>query len=265
MPSKLELVRLKVERADKHIRDLCVALEAFYATNPYGIARKINPDTGEHVYYVTRVDEVPSSISIIAGDALQNLRSALDHLVYQLVAEGIAPKTPGSHIGLPVADSPTKYMSPKFRRKIQGAGPNAIKRIDALKPYRGGNDTLWHLHKLNNVDKHRLLLAAITRHKFRSMTLDDYARMAISNPKIDIRTMMGLVSWTNFGGPTEPLKVGDKLYVKPSYLKLKKNMEFKFEVAFNEPQIIECKSLIETLYEMFKFVENIIGRFADLL
>jgi hypothetical protein len=34
----------------------------------------------------------------------------------------------------------------------------AIDAIDATKPYAGGNDALWRIHKLNNVDKHRLLI-----------------------------------------------------------------------------------------------------------
>ena len=33
----------------------------------------------------------------------------------------------------------------------------AVKAIDRLKPYGGGNDFLWRLHGLNNIDRHRLL------------------------------------------------------------------------------------------------------------
>jgi hypothetical protein len=34
----------------------------------------------------------------------------------------------------------------------------AIAAIDAVQPYGGRNDVLWHLHELNNIDKHRLIL-----------------------------------------------------------------------------------------------------------
>ena len=30
--------------------------------------------------------------------------------------------------------------------------------IDAVKPYKGGNDSLWRLHQLNLADKHRFLI-----------------------------------------------------------------------------------------------------------
>jgi hypothetical protein len=34
----------------------------------------------------------------------------------------------------------------------------AIERIERLKPYKGGNDPLWRIHELDNIDKHRTLL-----------------------------------------------------------------------------------------------------------
>jgi hypothetical protein len=40
----------------------------------------------------------------------------------------------------------------------------AIAKIDAIRPYKTGNDVLWMRHKLNNIDKHRLLLAVGSRY-----------------------------------------------------------------------------------------------------
>ncbi len=44
------------------------------------------------------------------------------------------------------------------RRRIQGARREAIEAIDALKPYKGGNDPLWLLRRLDNTDKHSFIL-----------------------------------------------------------------------------------------------------------
>jgi hypothetical protein len=263
--ASIDGIKLKTERAKKHIDDLNLALEVFYATKPYGIGKKIHTKTGEHSYHVTRITPVPVSLSLIIGDVLQNLRSALDHLAYALVAKAIAPDLPNKYLTFPIMDTAKQYMAPEGRGKIERAGNEAMKRIDALKPYKGGNDLLWQLSRLNILDKHRLLLTTTSRYKHRRVTLDDYARMALQNPKAFKSGIFSLVKWTNFGGPAEPLKVGDILYVKPAILNLKKEMEFTLEVAFNEPEILECKSVLETLYEMFKLVEGIIPRFADLL
>ena len=36
--------------------------------------------------------------------------------------------------------------------------------LDEVKPYRGGNTSLWELNKLDNIDKHNLILRR-SRHK----------------------------------------------------------------------------------------------------
>ena len=47
---------------------------------------------------------------------------------------------------------------------------DAVDAIDAIKPYKGGNDTLWRLHGLNNIDKHRLLITVGLAYRFQSVT-----------------------------------------------------------------------------------------------
>jgi hypothetical protein len=61
--------------------------------------------------------------------------------------------------GFPIFESFAKYDEPRgAARKIDGIPQLAAEAIHRLKPYEGGNETLWILHSLNNVDKHRLLL-----------------------------------------------------------------------------------------------------------
>lgn len=57
---------------------------------------------------------------------------------------------------IPIADTSEKYEAKK-RGKIEGARQETFDAIDALKPYKGGNDLLWMLYKLTNIEKHRLL------------------------------------------------------------------------------------------------------------
>jgi hypothetical protein len=255
---------LKIKRAKKHLDDLAEALRIFHEKGDRQfIARDRNPQTGDEIVKVVRVPQVPPMISCIIGDVLQNLRCALDHMVYALVAKQIAPKIPPTYVSFPIADSPDKYMSAEYRRKIELAGEKAVKRIDAIKPYKGGNDLLWQIGKLNNVDKHRLLVTTAMRYKHRTFTRDDLDRMSRSMPKGAIG-ILELLRYTNFGGPTNLLKVGDIVYAKPPHVKEK--ISFTFEVGFDEPEIIKCASVAETLYLMLKLVENnILPRFADLL
>lgn len=265
MSTRIDSILRKVERAEKHIQELNLALNSFYATKPYGIVKKIDAETRDHIYYVTKVSPVPEPVSLIIGDVLQNLRSALDHLAYALVAKAIAPAVPNKYLTFPIMDTAKQYMAPEGRGKIELAGDKAMKIIDALKPYRGGNDWFWQLSRLNIIDKHRLLITTTSKYRHRRVTLLDHARMALQNPKAFQSGILQIVQWTDYGGPMEPLKVGDILYTKPAILKLKKEMEFKIEVAFNEPEILECQAVLETLYMMFRVVGNIVPRFSRLL
>jgi hypothetical protein len=50
----------------------------------------------------------------------------------------------------------TSYETEKAR-KVEGMTELAIKHIDNLKPYKGGNQVLWRIHELDNIDEHRSL------------------------------------------------------------------------------------------------------------
>ena len=132
-------------------------LLAFKKSSPYKIGGKDDPKTGHLLYYITKADDVPLLIAVIAGDVLQNLRTALDYIAWQICPASLRhPQT-----SFPVSDNATKYEAEKLR-KIKGMPQAAIDAIDATKPYKGGNDTLWRLHRLNIIDKHRLLLTVGT-------------------------------------------------------------------------------------------------------
>lgn len=77
--------QLKIDRADLHFKEFMGAVAKFQATNPYRFRVERDPDTREPVYRLTRIDDVPPDIRIIAGDVLQSLRSSLDYLAYALV------------------------------------------------------------------------------------------------------------------------------------------------------------------------------------
>src|SRR5215467_5532663 len=107
-------------------------------------------------------------------------------------------------------------MASERRSVIKTFAPQAVKLMDALKPYKGGNDVLWHLSRLNNIDKHRLLITTSMRFKHRTSTPTDYARMCATIDKgSDTGGILSLIRHTNFGGPVEPLKVGDIIHRRP--------------------------------------------------
>jgi hypothetical protein len=176
----------------------------------------------------------------------------------------LAPGKTQSWTQFPIKDSAAQYMSAKFRRKIQSIRPDVVKALDALKPYEGGNDGLWCLHKLNSIDKHRLLITACVTNDAGSMTPTERAHA--------IKGFMGSCPGQpvpDLGGTFKalvpvPLKAGDKLFTIPQS-EIEQEMRLHFDIAFDEPQITECKSTIVALHDMAKMVGKIILDFDSFL
>jgi hypothetical protein len=264
---RLALIHIKIERAKKHIRELDAEIRSFFAIKPYRIGTKRNPETRQLIYYVASVRETPTTMAAITGDVLQNLRGSLDHLAYQLVLVG-SGTTPSAHIYFPIADDATKYERVRAK-SVKGMRQSAIKAIDGIKPYKDGNDTLWRLHKLNNVDKHRLLITVGSA--FRSVDLGGYIfrqhkKVLESNPNFHrFASQVAPKAFFRDGDRMFPLKAGDVLFIDAPNAGVDEELEFRFDVAFGEPQIVEGESLLESLQNMADVVDQIVTTFKSLL
>ena len=131
---RLRHVTLKIARAKEHEADLNSRLGDFLSGQPYRVGVKGEQESRRPVYFVKSAASIPDTIPLVAGDAIQNLMSALDHLAYQLVcrATNDAPPRPG-RIYFPIADDAQKYDSQK-RGKMQGVNDAVLQALDDLKP-----------------------------------------------------------------------------------------------------------------------------------
>jgi hypothetical protein len=117
IPARLAGIRLKIERAKEHIRDLENRLLAFRKTDPYGLRSENDPQTGDRSYRVQVRSQIPKDFPLIVGEALYQLRSSLDHLAWQLVeANG---QTPGKWTYFPICETAAKYKT-ESPGKVQG-------------------------------------------------------------------------------------------------------------------------------------------------
>jgi hypothetical protein len=259
---RLTRILLKVERAKKHLRDLEADVQAFNKTSPYVVQTKRDPQSRRLIYYVASVKEVPTILAAITGDVLQNLRSALDHLAYELVLIGTGGSGPTRHVYFPISDDAAKYKA-DTPGKVQGMRQEAVRAIDAIKPYGGGgNDALWRLHRLNNIDKHRTLI--LVGSAYRSVNLGAHMSEMMRRtwpdrplPKTDL-----------YFRPADrlfPLKVDDELFIDAPDAEVNPAINFRFEVAFGEAGIVEGAPLLETLQQMADLVNYLISQFGPLL
>jgi hypothetical protein len=274
MADKISGAQAKVERADKHIKELQDALLAFHDTKPYKVASQRDPNTRELIYYMAEVADIPLPIAAIAGDALQNLRSALDYLAHAFVAK------PTRDTAYPIYDPAkegTQAEKSYLAGKIHGMTPEAKKIVAGFKPHKGGDETLWHLHELNRFEKHRLLVAVaaslqsfnVAQHIAASQQ-GHYLPSAGASIRVRRSATGGtVVSYMKdvFVPPKErfcPLKAGNVLFADAPDAEVNENIDFRFGVAFNEPAIFECDSITKTLYKMYDLVVEIVAAFAKL-
>jgi hypothetical protein len=263
-PDPLAGIRSKIERAKKHVSDLEVAIRAFLDSGPYKVGTKRDPDTRKLIYYVTHVKDVPTDVTQIAGDAIGNMVSILDHLAFRLYKKH-TPAGDGRHVYFPIAKNARNaavYVTER-ERKVKGIEPTVvIPALDALEPYKGGKGhQLWVLNELNNLAKHRELIAVGSR--FRSMDLG-----AVVMPLLEKLIGQALPDIPAFFRPADPLcplKVGDEIFIDAPDAELNPKIKFAFDVALNEPQIIQAEPLIETVHQLADLVDSIVGQFAKYL
>lgn len=154
---------VKVRRANKHIADLHEMLLGFANTDFYSIVVEQDPELRTNfLNFKIELDRFPlDDLALTIGDALHNLRSALDHLYCQVVLEcgGATDKWtmfPIRNEGHALIAA----LTSAFKQKQISA--QVVKLIMAgVRPYQGGNPALWGLHKLNVRDKHELLIPVL--------------------------------------------------------------------------------------------------------
>lgn len=147
-------VRAKVARALELLLQLDEDLHAYLDTDPIALERQVQPD-GEAVAIVVRVTAPPPiKLSLLVGEVAHQLRSALDHLAYELVLA--AGNEPTRSTAFPVL-----LQRPAKGLKVDGGvTPAALAAIEEFQPYQRTNSTAQPLHVLTtlwNIDKHRHL------------------------------------------------------------------------------------------------------------
>jgi hypothetical protein len=260
---RLSSARAKLSRARRHFAHLSDVLRAYLEKPPYVVSSKRDPTSRRLHYVAVHVAPTPIELPAIIGDTVHNLRSALDHLAYQLVWIGTG-KPPGSHVYFPIADDSSKYPAQRDRQ-LRGASPDVIRAVDALKTFRGGDDVLWRLHRLNNIDKHRVLLVAGSA--FHSVNVGaimtrTMREAAAAHPAFAKSGFPALDLFLRPAERTFPLKAGETLFIDGPDAPEDPNIQFRFEVAFGEDDIGATESVGATIEPMIERVDSVIKTMA---
>lgn len=166
MPHPLDGARLKVVRAEQHLKTLNEEISCYLDTHPYEFPTEKKGDVAITKSAVIK-REPPLELGCIAGDCLGNLRKSLDYIAWELATKYGSPtpvvgKTKG--ITFPIFEIPRKASATKSFADMAAkyAFPTAaISIIESVQQDHTGYEPLGVLNRLVNSDKHCVPLLTI--------------------------------------------------------------------------------------------------------
>lgn len=167
MPSSVGPER-KLARAYDHFKTLKRVTEGLEDDLSHeGRIQKRDADTGRYLWRVRPDRERLAEVSLLFGDFIHNLRATLDHIVWELTP-------PEQRERRPLPEFPI-YLNPGpggdgFHKtgilKIWSIPQDAKVVIEAMQPYNAPagqkerSSPLWWIRELDNIDKHRAVIAS---------------------------------------------------------------------------------------------------------
>lgn len=162
MSAALTRVLAKERQARVHWQTLAGEIKTFLREHPPRTVGHF--DEGDTLYEIVAQDvhPVPESIALLIGDVVHNARSCLEHLAHELVDH------PTGRTAFPLhLIEPRNRQGEVIPTTIQGGLREEIRQVvESLQPYvvtpnAPSRNPLAILSKLDNIDKHRIILPTL--------------------------------------------------------------------------------------------------------
>jgi hypothetical protein len=247
-------IHLKIERANAHIREVSALIDSFQAPNPYESFIQVNALNGVKCIKIRLTEEPPAEISVISGEILYLLRSALDHLVTSVATHRHVLAI--ERTSFPIERTREKFEAKLTQRKIGHRLPELADALRTHEPYEGGKgDLLWWLHWLNGMEKHKILLA-----------------VAGANVGFELKGRLNLLPDFDktkdlvFGLPKQwqRLDKGATVLLHPIATEFLGEIDLDMNVVFGDIERSEPYTVTDTLQRMSDFTHEIVGTFEHL-
>ena len=155
-------VLLKIDRAATFLAEMEQISTAFDAECRAATVESYDDQRASYVYRIKVVPAVPDTFALAFGDAIHNLRTALDHIARQLVIKADMKPTDGSNgtsFNIRMAGDSKAVVIPT------PADQQIVDALNAMQPRTLGSDARRHwlsiLHQLDLADKHRRMLLTV--------------------------------------------------------------------------------------------------------
>jgi hypothetical protein len=270
------------ERAIEQIGYLQNEIGAFLKLHPYRLVGENYPDPPARVegVIVRGIVErqIPIRFNVLIGEIVHGLRTALDHIVWQLViANG---KTGNRHTGFPVCETPEQFETDALgkHREVEGRkGPQGkIERVSAeaqaviesLQPYntskRPKGSALYRLHHLDRIHKHRALhiIGAACRIA-KEMSVDQSFYDPLPDGTIPLRSIkITFPRVRNVEGDAFiPFESGAEVFRVSANYDMQMQQKVTFHISFEEPGVVQGLPVIPVLHDLLNFTASTFDTF----
>lgn len=265
MSLALESVAAKIARVIDSSKTFEDCIAEYRCNEPFEIIT--DPDGNKELRIIRTP---PIELSILVGEELYHLRSALDHLFFELVERnliGPLPKNVFKTCQFPlytVVPSAAKGVLPVDRKHLgipDWVPDLAYTYIESLQPYHRRDDRhrlLRFLVALSNIDKHRRLSTTVTR-------VDRRETFKLTNPDLTYTVTHSMLDDGAQIGPVSPLGVFD--HIRSGKADVHVESEFISQIAFDEPEIGPPQTALlgEIVYDLPLVVLRVFNVFKELL
>ena len=243
---------LKVQRAYRHINEIQHHFATFLDSDFCKLHIETEPDTGHHLLKLDSLAPMPADIPLSIGDTVHNLRAALDYLTSKVVRDAGGND---SRVSFPMHETRDALIAsfethPTTGKKggnalIKDAAPDLVEIIvDTIKPYKTGNFPLWALGKIDNIDKHSLLVPIFMPTGLTGVDLEDENSNVWTNTTLAV----GPGGTLRAISTSAPMKINS--YGKPTG-----------NIFFADGQFFDNKAVIPTLEQISQLVLGVIQTF----
>jgi hypothetical protein len=254
---------LKLMWAHKHLIDLDVAVKRFETEDPAALMPEFLPKRPGHNFRYVVTKQPPTELGLMIGDVIDNMRSALDHAVYELTVANIGHEVPQTAFPVCVTKAAWATWSRRHKEwahhtgmyKLRGVPRGARTLIREHQPFhwkRYRRRALWIIEELWNIDKHRSIHLTTTAPSI------GHSEIEVLNPAVSI------VRERHFQGrPIENAIVGRSTYSKGSVESdVSVKMSLSATAVFKETSAGMHGPVVETLTRLENYVTEFLAALA---
>jgi hypothetical protein len=249
-PAKqLANARMKLQRAEEHFQELMTSHATFTdpdTRNPYRMLPEFGDKPNETIWRAKITDPPPlEKWGAMVGDCIHCLRSALDHVAYELVRIN---RPTSDYSEFPICKERDRWRIDR-PKKLPDVPARALAQVQRAQPYKRGADAryhpLWVIHALDIMDKHR--------------------RLNIVSPMVRAVQLLTrdctVIHDERFAGPFEDGTKINSHQVVPTGPNVQVQAVFAFDITFGEGELLQGEPVIQKLYELRAVTAASVSRF----